>query len=114
MGPLMDTPFSGPRRNPRGSVSVAHSAESALLLRLYLAATPAPRLRRRWNDVRNTRVVHLFVQRGKFLIGDFLDLRRSIIDQRHQFRELFFLVSAGGGRKTVQVVEKSLHLIRQR
>src|SRR2546426_2117522 len=76
MGPLMDTPFSGPRRNPRGSVSVAHSAESALLLRLYLAATPAARLRRRWNDVGNARVVHLFIQRGKFLVGDFFDLRR--------------------------------------
>src|SRR5216684_2966326 len=93
---------------------MAHSAKSALLLRVHLAATSTTRLRRRWNDVRNARFVHLLVQRGKFLISDFLDLHRSIVDQLHQFGELFFLVSAGGGRKTVQVVEKVLNLIRQR
>src|SRR5260370_817685 len=118
-GPLRTTdertlfwPFRG---EPCGSVSIAHSnVESALLLRLHLAATPAARLRRHGNDVRNARVVHLLIQRGEFFLGDSLDLRRSIIDQRRQFRELFFLVSAGGGRKTVQIIEKILHLIWQR
>src|SRR5260370_694067 len=91
------TLFLAIRRKPHGSVSPPQEVDGALRFRLLITAAPAARLRRRRNDVGNARVVHLFIQRGKFLIRDFLDLCRSIIDQRRQFRELFFLVPAGGG-----------------
>src|SRR5260370_41353505 len=103
--------FLAIRRKQGGSAAVAEERECALQFRLLLTATPAARLRWRGNDVGNARVVHLFIQCRKVLIRDFLDLRRSIIDQRRQFRELFFLVPAGGGHKAVQIIEKLLTLI---
>jgi hypothetical protein len=58
------TPFLVLRRKPFGSVSVTQTPEPALLLELLFAAPSAVRLRRRRNDVRNARIIHLFVQRG--------------------------------------------------
>src|SRR5258708_26869258 len=86
--------FLNLRRKPHGSVSLAQTPEAVLLLRLVFAAPSAARLRRRRNDVRNPRVIHFLIQRGQFLLGDFFDLRRSIVDQGRQLRELFFLVFA--------------------
>src|SRR5439155_5084360 len=45
---------------------------------------------------------------------NFLDLRRSIVNQRRQLRKLFFLMRAWRGRKPIEVIQKVLHLIRER
>src|SRR5258708_4233290 len=92
---------------------MAQTPEPVLLLRLIFAAPSAPRLRRRREDVRNARVIHFFIQRGQFLLGDFFDLRRSIVDQRRQLRELFFLVFGWCRYESVQSLQKVLHLIGQ-
>src|SRR5713226_45571 len=86
----------------------------SLVLPLQLLFTAPYATRRRRDDVRNARVIHFLIQSGQILLGDFLDLRRSVIHQRRQFRELFFLVGARCGRKPVQVIQQVLHLNRER
>src|SRR4029077_11439294 len=85
-----------------------------LPVRILFVASTAARLRRSWDDMRNTCVVHLFIQCGEFSVRDLFDLRGSIPDQRSQLRELFFMVSAGSGRKAIEVIQKVLHLVGQR
>src|SRR5206468_5303304 len=53
------------------------------------------------------------VQRGQLLLCDFLDLRRSIVDEGDQLRELFLLMGTRRGSKSIEVIQKVLHLIRE-
>src|SRR5580704_1142774 len=84
-----------------------------LLLRFVFSAAPASRLRRRGHDMRDSRIVHFFIQCGKVFLRNLLDLCRSIAHQRDQLRQLFFLLAAGRSRKFVQVSEQRLYLVRQ-
>src|SRR2546430_17462328 len=85
-------PFLALRRKPHRSVSVIPTPQPVLLPRLLLAAPSAAWLRRRRDDVGNAGVLHLLIQRGQLLLGAFLDLRRSIDDQRRQLRQCFLLL----------------------
>src|SRR5438874_2520698 len=111
---LADTPSSGLRRAMRGRVSAAKMPLNLLLLRLLFAPAASTWLRRRWNDMRHSCVVHFFVQRGEFLLADFLYLCRGIIYQRRQLRKFFFLVRAGGRREAIEIIHEFLDLIGQR
>src|SRR5216684_1369926 len=104
---------SQPRGSRRVRVSAARGTESALPLRVFLAATPATWLRRRRDYVGNADVIHLLVQRRQILLGDFLDLCGSIVDQGSQLRQLFLLMAAGCGDESVQIIEQILDLIGQ-
>src|SRR5439155_294078 len=85
-----------------------------LLIRFLFAAPSTAGLRRRGDDVRDSRVIHLFIQRRQVFLCNFLDLGRSIVNQRRQLRKLFFLMRAWRGRKPIEVIQKVLHLIRER
>src|SRR5205807_8127699 len=58
----MDTAFCALRRKQGGSVSAAPTL-GLLLIRFLFAAPSTARLRRRGDDVRNSGVIHLFIQR---------------------------------------------------
>src|SRR6266478_6047013 len=83
-------------------------------IRFLFAASPASRLRRRRDDVRDSGVIHLLVQCRQVFFPYLLDLRRGIAHQRRQLRQFFLLLPAGSGREPIQILKQALHLQRQR
>src|SRR5689334_13723425 len=97
----------------RRSVSAAKSLLNLLLLGLLFAPTASTWLRRRWNDMRNSCVVHFFVQRGEFLLANFLHLCRGVIYQGVQLSKFFFLMRTRRGCETIEIIHEFLDLIGQ-
>src|SRR5258708_39828434 len=82
---------------------------AAVVVVLIIPASTARR-RRRWHYMRDSCLIHLFIEFRQILVDYLFHLRGSFGNQWRQFGQLFFLLGAWRGGKVVQVFHQVLYL----